>query len=256
MGKDNASLNAYLDGQLDPDRAAEVEALLDEDPEKRDAFEEMARHKELIAEAAEALDDTPANLRTVRLTQDLTAALEKQAAPPPRFMRPGWVVQIAAAAALLSFGWLSHDYVSLRGEVGVPSYVSDAVGAHRVFAESGPYPVEFNAPSADLAANWFAANTGHTLGVPILQSLGLDLVGARLLGSEAGPLAQFLYEDQEGGRVSLVVADHPEHLPLQSVEVVDYPDRKVAYWRNKDLDYAVVSQSHSVDLGEIAMLMN
>ena len=255
MGNHNASLSAYLDGQLGPDEAAEVEALLDDDPEKREAFEEMARHKALIAEAAEALDGGPANLRTAQLERELTRALERRASPPARFAPPRWVAQVAAAAALVSFGWLSHDYTSLRAAENVPSYVSDAVGAHRVFAESGPYPLEFDATSASLAANWFAENTGHAFGVPGLQSLGLDLVGARLLGSDAGPLAHFLYEDQEGGRVSLVVADHPEHLPLQPLEVVSYPNREVAYWRNSDLDYAIVSQSASVDFGEIALLM-
>ncbi|WP_052249757.1 anti-sigma factor [Tateyamaria sp. ANG-S1] len=256
MGKDNTSLHAYLDGQLGPEEAADIEALLDEDPEQRETFEAMARQKALIAEAAEALDRAPANLRTARLEQELTDALHKRVAPSKPFQPAGWMVQMAAALALVSFGWVGHDYFSASATAGVPGYVSDAVGAHRVFAESGPYPLEFDAASAGLVANWFAENTGHTLGVPGLEALGLDLVGARLLGSEVGPFAQFLYEDQEGGRVSLVVADHPEHLPLHALEVVNYPNRDVAYWRNSDLDYAIVSQSNSVDFTQIAIMMN
>ncbi|WP_223274970.1 anti-sigma factor [Tateyamaria sp. syn59] len=253
------SPNAYLDGQLGPEEAAEMEARLDDDPDEREAFEAMVRHKALIAEAADALDDSPTNLRTARLEQELVAALEKRATPPAEPARRGFfrpLVQVAAAVALVSFGWLGHGYISPVGAERIPDYVSDAVGAHRVFVESGPYPVEFDAASANLAASWFMQNTGHAFDVPGLQSLGLDLIGAQLLGSDAGPLAQFLYEDDAGARVSLVVADHPEHLPLRALEVVEYPDRQVAYWRTSDLDYAIVSQSNSIETSAIAMLLN
>ena len=175
--------------------------------------------------------------------------------PRPRPTIRTWPRQVAAAAALVIVGWWGHDYLSTPTPPGIPSYVSDAVGAHSVFGEDSIFPVEFDAAAASEAASWFSQKSGSPFEVPGLQSLGLDMIGARLLGSGNGPLAQFLYEDQDGGRISLTVAKHPSDAPLQAIEVVDYPDRTVGYWRNSDFDYALVSQSSTADVREIAMLI-
>ena len=57
-------LNAYVDGELGPDEAAELEARMAEDPDTRRAFETLARQKTQVREVLDALDTGPANLKT------------------------------------------------------------------------------------------------------------------------------------------------------------------------------------------------
>jgi len=254
-----SDLNAYLDGELSPEEAAELETRIDEDAEAQDWLARLAAQKTLLSEALEALDPPVANLKTIALEKKLARRIASNAEPQRRGFHPGVTrapLQIAAAIALVALGWWGHSTVVPNGgdrltsglqvaglASAVPEYVSEAVGAHQVFAEDVERPVEFAGPSAHDAADYFSVKLGVPVMAPDLSGQRMQLVGARLLGTKEGPLVQYIYEDTTGRRVSLTLAKHRANTPTYALKVVDYPDRAVGYWTRGEIDYAVVSET-------------
>ncbi|RYH07077.1 anti-sigma factor [Tropicimonas sp. IMCC6043] len=249
------TLNAYVDGELGPEEAAELEARLTSDLDARQTLEALSRQKRLVGDALQAIDIGPADLQTERLKRRLADRLAQRTVPRPYRPSLGWLragAQVAAACALIAFGWWGHATVTAP-VTGVPEYVSEAVGAHQVFADDPDYPVEFAGAAVDGVADWFSGKVGVPITAPDLAEYGVALVGARLLGTKEGPLAQYIYEDDKGARYSLTLAQHPKKEPIGPLTIVDYPNRSVGYWRTADVDFALVGEGGKADVQKIAM---
>lgn len=248
-------IHAYLDGELGPEEAAEIEALLDADPAEQARLDSYARQKEQLGAALGlAVAAGPASMRTARLQKKLAAALHRRSTPRRIFGTGPWIcsgAQAAAACALVAFGWWGHASWS-PPLPAVPEYVSEAVGAHMVFAEDHVRPAEFTGDAVNGAAEWFSTKIGVPVNPPDLAGYDITLVGARLLGTKEGPLAQFIYEDGDGLRYSLTLARHPVDRPVSPLQVVDYPDRSVGYWSTPEIDFALIGQRDSRSIQALA----
>jgi anti-sigma factor RsiW len=243
---DDPQLSAYADGQLSPEEAAEIEARLAASPEDAARVESYLRQNRLIRDAADALEPATTDLRTAALERQLAQRLERR-----RWRMPAWVRQVAAAVLLVSAGWLAHgQYAAL--DQAPPGYVAEALGAHRVFADDGFRPVEFAPEASDAALQWASAKLGHPVDIPTLDSLGLGLVGSRLHGTAEGPIAQFIYEDDSGNRLSVIVAPHPPEVPAYDFTMASFAETRVGYWSASGLDYAVVAETSAPQIEAIA----
>lgn len=239
-------LHAYIDHQLAPADEAEIVARIAVDPEERDRVQAYAVQKQLLREAAEALDPHVVNLKTAALERELARRLDRQS-----WSLPQWARQAAAAAIFVGAGWFGHLYYAKVAEP-LPGYVAEAAGAHAVFAEDRIHPVEFPVATVDQARSWLASKIGRTVAVPTLDPLGIKLVGARPLGTKEGALVQFIYEDQFGHRMSLVVAPHPEGSPAHGMVLANARQGNVGYWSDGSLDYALVAKTSDAQLRAIA----
>lgn len=249
---DDHELHAYVDGQLAPGEAADLEARLAADPAALTVVESYLEQNRLIRAAADALAPAAIDLRTATLERLLARRLEelREARSQPVM---AWLRQTAAAVVLVGAGWLAHDhYVRLDQPQATPFYVAEAVGAHRVFAGDGFRPVEFRREASEIAVQWASAKLGHPLAIPALDALGLGLVGSRVHGTAAGAVAQFIYEDGAGHRLSLVVATHPSEAPPHGFTLAQFGETKVGYWSDSVFDYAVVAETSAPQLEAIA----
>ena len=87
--------------------------------------------------------------------------------------------------------------------------VVEAARAHALFSGDAERPVELTAAAgADMAA-WFSSRLGKPVAIPYLGASGLRLVGGRLLAGADGPVAQLIYEDEDGYRLTLGVSAVP-----------------------------------------------
>lgn len=254
----DAGLMAYADGRLTPEEAAAVEARLDEDAEARALLAVWSGQTRAIRAAADALeadgpDPAVTNLRTAALERELAHALQRQGWRA-RLMGPAVTAGLrrsAAAVVLFAAGWgahWAHDVVTTP----YPGYVAEGLGAHQVFAHDMLRPVEFSADATEGALDWVSAKLDRTLAHPALESLGLELVGARMLGTREGPMAQFIYEDREGHRMSLILAPHPEGLREAPLRMASLGEDRVGYWRDARLDYAVVAKTSDMQIEAVA----
>lgn len=245
----DAELNAFIDGRLDPDTTAAVAARLDDDPGLRRVVDGMIGDRDAIRAAADTLDDGPASLRTASLARALGARLARrrwQAALTGPVSR-----QLAAGVVMFALGWGAHMTLGPSGG-SYPSYVAEGLGAHTVFADDATYPVEFTPEATSAALDWMSRKLKHKIDSPALDALGLTFVGTRLSGTREGPLAQFIYEDESGNRLSLVVMPHPEGVPAADLQVARQDANSVGYWRNAALDFAVIARTSDVQIETVA----
>jgi anti-sigma factor RsiW len=245
---ENMGVNAYLDGELGPEEAAEIEAELDEDPEARAQFDAFFLQKAQIGEVVDNLDVGQPNLETARLERRLASAIQRRSAPRATISFGAWSrmgSQIAATCALVAFGWWGHAKLSPQ-QSGVPEFVAEALGAHLVFAEDIEHPVEFSGDANDVTIAWFSEKVGVPIAAPNLSEHGMILVGSRLLGTKEGPLAQFVYENTNGGRYSLTLSRHLANEPVLAFQAVEYPNRSVGYWGTSEIDFALVGHGDAI----------
>ena len=242
-------LMAYADGQLGPEEAAAVEARLAEDPAARDLVTALSLQSAQIRAAAEALDTAPVSLKTAALERELARSLAREGWRA-RLAGPG-LRRIAASVMLFAAGWGGHMAWD-AATTPYPGYVAEALGAHQVFAQDVIRPVEFRAEATEEALDWVAAKLDRKLEHPALDPLGLELVGTRMLGTREGPMAQFIYEDADGHRLSLIVAPHPEGVREAPLRYASVDDLRVGYWRDARLDYAVMAQTSELQIEAVA----
>ncbi|MBK5928025.1 anti-sigma factor family protein [Rhodobaculum claviforme] len=249
----DALLMAHADGQLSPEEAAEVEARLEQDPDARATLSAWCMQGAAIRAAADALDTAPPSLRTAALERELARALQRQGWRA-RLMGPmmgAGLRRIAAGVVLFAAGWGAH-WIHDAATTPYPGYVAEGLGAHQVFANDLLRPVEFTAEATEGALDWVAAKLDRKLSHPSLAPLGLELVGTRMLGTREGPMAQFIYEDADGHRMSLILAPHPENMPAAPLRMARWGEDRVGYWRDTQLDYAVVAQTSDMQIQAVA----
>jgi anti-sigma factor RsiW len=190
------ALHAYVDGELSADQRAEVETLMARDPEAARKVAGWKRQRELLKTEFDGVLGEP-------VPQQLAAALRERAAPS----RVSPWLAMAAAVLLLLFGGLGGWF--LRGETA-PTAMADlgqqALEAHTVYAVEIRHPVEVPGSDKSHLQAWLSKRVGTAFTVPDLTEQGYALLGGRLLSGDEGPAAMLMYEDQEGQRVSVVLA--------------------------------------------------
>lgn len=237
----DSDLHAYADGQLDDARRVQVEAHLAHDA----AATESVRVWREQSEALRALYNPVLN---EPVPQRLLAA---------RPSRARWAYYAFAAGAMgLAFGlgWLSHSYRTDRF-VEAAALPRRAAVAYAVYAPEVRHPVEVGADQQDHLVKWLSKRLGNELKVPLLTQQGFDLVGGRLLPGGKGPVAQFMYQDAKGQRITLYVS-------LRDAEPRDTAFRfsqedKVAvfYWIDGKLGYALSGEMDRASLLAVATVV-
>ena len=228
-------LHAFADGQLDEARRLRVEAHL-------------AHH----AEAAE-------NVRVWREQNEVLRALYNpvlnepvpQRLLAPRAPRARWRYYALAAGAMglsCGLGWGVHGYQVGRS-IETAALPRRAAVAYAVYAPEVRHPVEVGAEQQDHLVKWLSKRLGHELKVPILTQQGFELVGGRLLPGGSGPVAQFMYQDSKGQRVTLYVSRRDAE-PRDTAFRFSQEDKiAVFYWIDGKLGYAL-----SAEMGRARLL--
>ena len=124
-----------------------------------------------------------------------------------------WHVAAMAAGVALAFGlgWMSHgqlqatpDLASSASQAGAAhEFVRQAGYAHAVYLPEKRHPVEVAAAEQEHLVQWLSKRLGRPLKIPQLGAMGFELVGGRLLPSESGARAQFMFQNSTGQRVTL-----------------------------------------------------
>jgi anti-sigma factor RsiW len=239
-----ADLHAYLDGELDADGRAEVEAWLAGHADDADRLDTWRRQRDGMAALHADILEAP-------LPEKLRATLDR--APRRRFQ--GHWMRVAASLILLLAGavagWLANDAVTTPSRAAA-SFVHNAVGAHVVFTREQRHAVEAKAGEKHLV-RWLSRRVGRTLNPPVLQSAGYDLVGGRLVADDGAPAAQFMYQDKDRNRLTLYVRS-ARNAKDTSFRIASERDVSAFYWVERPYAYALVGKVERdtlVKLGEL-----
>jgi len=242
-----SDIHAFVDGQLDEEARARVAAYLDAHPEIARRVRHYALQKPAIVDAVTASDQEK-RTETEILAERLARRLAQRSAPRPHRRR------IAAAAAgllLVGVGWTARTVVDHVRQAAIPDAVESAALAHHIFAEDRLRPVELPASAVREMAAWFSGHLGERIQIPNLAGVGLRLIGGRLLSNDEGPMAQLLYEDGKGRRLTLYLSPQTGE-DVGDLEVVRLDDVNAGYWQEHDILYAIVANTAKEQIRLIA----
>lgn len=207
-----AEIQAYVDDALPEARRAALDAYLEQHPHEAERVRLYKAQKlALRARYAPVLDE-PVPERLLR-----AAALPPAATPRRGGRFDGTAWRVAAGIMLLAagttVGW------TIRGLAAAPGSRAGAAGsaelaalarhaamAHQVYSPELRHPVEVGASQQDHLVQWLSRRLGARLHPPTLAGLGYELLGGRLLPGTNGPVAQFMYQNAAGARLTLYVS--------------------------------------------------
>jgi anti-sigma factor RsiW len=198
----DATLHAYVDGQLPVDQLQAVWHWLAHHPE------DAQRVQAWRAQAAQ-LKELHDNLAL----SEASAALTRPVLATQRKHWPGWTLALVASMLLVvgttGGWWLAASRPTPMLEASTLPFVREAMVAHTVYVPEVRHPVEVGAAEEAHLVQWLSRRLGAPLRVPSLQAHGFRLLGGRLLPADTGPTAQFMYEDGEGRRLTLYLTHFP-----------------------------------------------
>ncbi len=262
-----AELQAWSDGRLAPPRRAAVDAYLAQHPAdaaRLQAYRELnmalrSRYNPVLDEAvpaALAARPTAAHAPRARAANDSLLPLAKAAA---------WLLLVLGSGAT---GWLLRDAWTLRDSTAA---IADASGlssasaqraaaslaqraavAHAVYTPEVRHPVEVGADQQAHLVAWLSKRLGAQLRTPQLGPLGYELEGGRLLPGQSGPVAQFMYRDGAGARLTLYVSTEQAQNQETGFRYAQEGQLSVFYWIDGKFGYALSGALPKAALGKVA----
>lgn len=234
-----SDLHAFVDGALPEARRAEVTEYLaahPEDAERVSAY--TAQNAALHAMFDPVLDEN--------VPERLLERRRRWSVPLLRY---------AAMAAWIALGgvvgWQLHGYTSATtAEPGM--WVRQAAIAHATYSPEVRHPVEVGADQEAHLVNWLSKRLGTRVRVPHLGGTGYALVGGRLLPSDSGPVAQFMYQDAKGIRLTLYVRTNRDDTQETAFRFSRENNVSVFYWIDRNLGYALSGNLEKAELLQIA----
>ena len=131
-----------------------------------------------------------------------------------------------------------------------------AARAHVVYTPEVRHPVEVDAKERDHLVKWLSKRLDYPLKVPVLSAEGFELLGGRLLpGGERQPVAQFMYQDAGGKRLTLYVSRSKKGDATTAFRFAREGNISVFYWIDDDCGYALSGDIDKPTLARVAGLV-
>ncbi len=124
--------------------------------------------------------------------------------------------------------------------------------AHVVYTPEVRHPVEVTAAQEQHLVGWLSKRLGAPLKAPHLSDVGYELVGGRLLPGDRGPVAQFMYQDKNGQRLTLYVKTEAGAGRETAFRFSQQGNVRVFYWIDRQLSYALSGEIGKPELLRVA----
>jgi anti-sigma factor RsiW len=262
-------LHAYFDGQLSTERRAEVEAYLAAHPEEKSRMDAYKAQNDALRQLFNPVVDeaVPASLLALAenpLASQITIPqgefLQGQGTvhSPKQPFLSRWSVQRIAAGLVIALlsgaaGWLGHaQFQSTERTAQVTPLPRQAAVAHVVYSPDVRRPVEVTADQEDQLVKWLSKRLGTPVSPPKLGALGYELIGGRLLPGNTGPVAQFMYHDSSGQRLTLYVSTENASNRDTAFRFAKEGPVNVFYWVDGKFGYALSAGIDKKELARVA----
>lgn len=231
----------YVDDRLDPEDRAHAENLLAENPETAQRIAEWKAHDAAIHKHFDAIAHTA-------MPQHLLRTVQRAARRSP--------LRYAAAIAWLVVGglvgWAGHAEFAQQPAPELASLPHIAAIAHVTYEPEKRHAVEVAASEEAHLVMWLSKKLGRPLKVPELNSMGYALVGGRLLPSESGPVAQFMFQNDGGKRLTLYLRTQSGDVGETSFQFAQEGKVGTFYWLDDSIGYAISGEVERNDLLALA----
>ncbi|GAC1526670.1 MAG: anti-sigma factor [Ramlibacter sp.] len=257
-----ADLQAFVDEQLPAARQREVEAYLAQRPQEARRVQDYRAHKRKLHALFDPVLDEP-------LPQRLRVAARR---PIPWYLQR---LAAGVAVALVSgaVGWglrgqatpadrqLARSAPAAITMASATGFAQRAAIAHAVYSPDQRRAVEVDAAHEDQLVAWLSKRIGAPMKPPHLQPLGYTLEGGRLLPGGQGPVAQFMYHDNAGAKLTLYVSREISQ-PGSATQGDKNKDTRfrfaregsvnVFYWVDGPFGYAISADADKAELARVS----
>ena len=241
-----AELHAFVDGLLPETRRIEVEAYLAVHAEDAQRVRDWREQNQVLHALYDPVlaETVPARVRNSTLLRRLRPALRYAA--------------VAAGFTLGGVaGWYLHAYSSVTS-ADTTAFVRQAAIAHVVYSPEVRHPVEVGADQEAHLVGWLSKRLGAGVKVPHLAAVGYQLVGGRLLPGNRGPVAQFMFQDGNGQRLTLYVRTGTGDTSDSKDTAFRYAQERgisVFYWLDGKFGYALSGEIDKAELLRVAKVV-
>ncbi len=249
----DSDLHAYVDGELPPQRRGEVELYLENHPEAALRVQSYREHKLALQRLFSPL-----------LAESVPQSLRAMAQPPVASHRaanwslPHWSLQRLVASVVMAvaggvIGWGAHEHYAPTTIVALQTPLpKQAAIAHVVYSPDVRRPVEIGAEQGDQLVTWLSKRLGTEVRPPKLGRLGYELIGGRLLPGTSGPVAQFMYHDVSGQRLTLYVSAEISGNQDTAFRFAEEGPVNVFFWIDGKFGYALSAGMPKAQLARVA----
>jgi anti-sigma factor RsiW len=227
-------LHAYVDGELPADRNEAVVAWLAAHAEQATLVAAWRAQADAIRARYGAVANEPVPER-LKLEQVLRA---------DRSAGRSWAA-LAAAVAIAAFtaggaaGWVARGAAATAPTV-FDAFTAEALDAYKLYVVEVRHPVEVPGSERPHMTQWLSKRLGYEQRIPDLQSIGLKLVGGRLLPGPTGAAAFYMYEGPSGERFTIYCAKAAAAAAAETALRYKNDERFAAfYWVDDKVAYVV-----------------
>ncbi|MDP2410066.1 MAG: anti-sigma factor [Pseudolabrys sp.] len=233
-------LHAYVDGELPAGRKEAVTAWLAAHPEQAALVAAWQAQGDAIRTRYGAVVN---ETLPIRLKLDQVLRNSRAGGRP-------WKAMAAAAAAAIfmiggATGWMARG-ASASAPAPAPSvferFTAEALEAYRLYVVEVRHPVEVPGSERKHMTQWLSKRLGYEQRIPDLQSIGLRLVGGRLLPGPTGAAAFYMYEGPSGERFTIYCAR--VEAPETALRFKDGERAAAFYWADDNAAYVVTGPAN------------
>jgi len=216
-------VHAYVDGELDPANALELERQLANDPALAAERERIEALRRTIAERL------PREAAPAGLARRIETAVGARATPARIAAHPSWRA-LAASVMVAAFLGSGATWLALAP---APAD-ADMVVANHVRALMAPRPVDVESSDGHTVKPWFSGRIPEAPRVVDLSNDGFALVGGRIDVIGRTPIPTLVYRvRQHLISVSALPAGRAAAMPDEQIagyNLVSWTDNGVTYW--------------------------
>ncbi|MGE8471429.1 MAG: anti-sigma factor family protein [Paraburkholderia hospita] len=239
-------IHAYVDGTLSDERREEVERAIELNPALAARVSDYFSLNNMFHERYDRVlsEPVPARLRMPEKRRWLSAA--------------NWP-QFAGMAAALVLGIGIGVGTNMGKDVAAPwasapsatsntrpvsadaseVFAQKAALAHVVYMPTVSRPAQIGEDHEQDFVQYLANKLGTEVHPPMLTKSGFELAGGRILPGDDGPVAQFMYHNANGERVTLCISHRKVNANTTAFKLYQEGPVNVFYWVDGDFGYAV-----------------
>lgn len=246
----DADIHALIDGELDEPRRSEIQEAITADKALQErAHQYQLLNRQLVKQARNA-EDKPISGRL------LHAALGHHRRPRPYYTRAaGLVLAGVLVGYLTAVGTRALKPVTPMLSTITTDLVKPAVTAHAVYSPEIKHPVEVTADQEAHLIAWLSKRLHREVKAPQLGEEGFALVGGRLLPSNNGLAAQFMYENDQAQRITLYMRQGLWDNRETAFRYGKSGDSHIFYWIDGPMGYALTGNLSKETLFRLSQIV-
>src|SRR5438105_11066621 len=224
-------VHAYVDGELDPAHALEIERQLAGDPALAAERERIEALRRAIAQQLPRESAPPGLARRVEVALGLRAARTVS--------HPSWRA-LAASVAVAAFLGSGATWLALSPGAGD----ADMIVANHMRALMAPQPIDVESSDRHTVKPWFNGRIPEAPRVVDLSSEGFPLVGGRIDVVARTPVPTLVYRRRQHV-ISVSAVPGGQTLASGQAQIAGY---NILSWRDNGVAYWAVSDVAAPDL--------